>query len=305
MQETRKTLSGRHLFVVGLILLLTQMVSTMWAQQPIRINAGGSSSPYASATTGAQWLTDRNFTGGDLLYTSDAIANTSDRYLYATARYGLYGNFEYKIPAPNGSYQLNLKFAEIYYWYKGNRIFNVIVNGQQVLTNFDIVAEAGARAALDKSFPVTVTNGFVNIQFKGVVHYGIVSAIELLPSATQPVTISVNPAQKSLMAGQTAQFTATIGGTADTRVTWSATAGTVSSTGLYTAPAAIAQPATATVTATSVADSTRTATATVQLTTPVKVALTPSQLQCGQRRHRAVVRPGHRHLGYARYLVRH
>ena len=84
--------------------------SALWAQQPVRMNCGHASQTYVSAT-GEQWLTDRYATGGDGLYTADAIANTADRYLYATARYGLYGDFEYKIPVANGSYKLTLKFA--------------------------------------------------------------------------------------------------------------------------------------------------------------------------------------------------
>ena len=230
MKITRKMSLSRKLVTVGLWLTCCTTLSSLWAQQPIRISAGGASSTFVSQA-GEQWLTDRYFTGGDTLYTSDAIANTHDRYLYGTARYGLYGDFEYKIPVANGSYNLTLKFAEIYYWNKGNRVFNVTVNGQQVLTNFDIVAEVGSRAALDKSFPVTVTNGVLNIQFKGVIHYGIVSAILIEPSATQPVTISVNPAQVSLGSGQTAQFAATVGGTTDTRVTWTASEGAISATG--------------------------------------------------------------------------
>ncbi|MCL4402746.1 MAG: malectin domain-containing carbohydrate-binding protein, partial [Acidobacteria bacterium] len=250
-------------------------LSSLRAQQAIRINAGGASSTF-NATDGTQWQTDRDFSGGDTLYTSDPIGNTQDRYLYATARYGLYGNFEYAIPMANGDYRLTLKFAEIYYWYKGDRVFNVIVNGNQVLSNFDILAEVPSRTALDKTFPVSVTNGVLRVQFEGVVHYGTVSAIVVEPSTAQPVTISLNPAQVSLMAGKTQQFTATVGGTTNTAVTWSATAGTVSSTGLYTAPATVTQAATATVTATSVADAARTASATVSLQTPVQVSVTPS-----------------------------
>jgi hypothetical protein len=50
------------------------------------------------------------------------------------------------------------------------------------------------------------------------------------------------------------QFTATVAGTKNTKVTWTATAGTISSTGLYTAPATVPNPAVVTVTATSIAN---------------------------------------------------
>ncbi len=81
-----------------------------------------------------------------------------------------------------------------------------------------------------------------------------------------PVTVSISPTSASLLAGGTQQFTATVTGTTNTAVTWSATAGTVSSSGLYTAPGTAG---TYTVSATSVADKTRSAAATVNVTTSV------------------------------------
>jgi hypothetical protein len=50
------------------------------------------------------------------------------------------------------------------------------------------------------------------------------------------VAVSVSPATASLAPGGTQQFTATVTGTDDTAVTWSATGGTISSGGLFTAP---------------------------------------------------------------------
>jgi hypothetical protein len=82
---------------------------------------------------------------------------------------------------PNGNYTVLLKFAEIYFTKAGQRIFNVAINGTQVLSNFDIVATTGAPlTALDKNFPVTVTNGTVNIQFiAGTADLPKISAIEV------------------------------------------------------------------------------------------------------------------------------
>ncbi len=77
-------------------LLAVLLAVVCWAQEPIRINCGGATSTYTSSV-GEQWVTDRNFTGGDLKYTGDSIANTQDRYLYATARTGLYTDFSYSI----------------------------------------------------------------------------------------------------------------------------------------------------------------------------------------------------------------
>ncbi len=74
-----------------------------------------------------------------------------------------------------------MKFAEIYWTNAGQRVFNVSINGTPVLTNFDIVATAGAPLkALDRSFGVTVTNGTINVQFiTGSADLPKVSALEI------------------------------------------------------------------------------------------------------------------------------
>ena len=262
-------------------------------QQPIRINAGGARSTFV-ASDGSQWLTDRSFAGGDLMYASGyVIGNTKDSYLYATGRYGLYSDFEYDIPVLNGPYTLTLKFAELSYWQKGQRVFNVLANGATLLSKFDILAEVPSRTALDKSFPVNVTNGMLRVRFVGVVRKGIVSAIEVapavatapVPAPAQPVTISVYPASTSLSSGGTAQFTATVANTTNTAVAWTASAGSITSTGFYTAPA-VTSAASVAITAVSAADPTQKASAAVTVNppaAPVKVSVNPAStsVTCG------------------------
>lgn len=79
------------------------------------------------------------------------------------------------------------------------------------------------------------------------------------------VSLTISPAAASVSSGGTLQFTATVRDTSNVGVTWSAGAGTVSNTGLFTAPAATS-PQTVTVTATSMADPSATAGATVTVT---------------------------------------
>jgi chitinase len=86
--------------------------------------------------------------------------------VYQTERYGNAASFAYNVPVTNGTYTVNLDFAEIYWSAAGKRIFNVSINVTQVLTNFDIYAAAGGmNIALVKSFNVPVTNGTINITF--------------------------------------------------------------------------------------------------------------------------------------------
>src|SRR5690242_3158581 len=152
--------------------------------QTVRIDCG-TNQAYA-ASDGAVWQGDQYFTGGQQLYTSDPVANTHDSSLYRWARQGYYGDFSYNIPVANGNYELTLKFAEIQYATAGSRIFNVTVNGAAVLTNFDIVAQAGAWKAIDKQFPVAVTNGAIQINVHGVKGVGLLSAIQIVPAASDP-----------------------------------------------------------------------------------------------------------------------
>jgi hypothetical protein len=89
------------------------------------------------------------------------------------------------------------------------------------------------------------------------------------------VSVSISPAYAVVELGQPLQFTATVTGTGNTAVTWQvdnanggdSTIGTISATGLFSAPSALPAPATATITAVSQADPTKSATAAVTLVT--------------------------------------
>lgn len=103
------------------------------------------------------------------------------------------------------------------------------------------------------------------------------------------VTVSVSPQAAVVFLGGSQQFTATVEGTSNTNVTWSVSGsgcsgnacGTISSTGLYTAPTTLPNPNTVTVTATSQADPNAKATATVTLDSGVRVTMHPTQATIG------------------------
>jgi hypothetical protein len=90
------------------------------------------------------------------------------------------------------------------------------------------------------------------------------------------IVVGVTPANASIAAGTTQQFEASVTGTSDTAVAWTVSGdgcggtacGTISSSGLYAAPAAVPSPATVTVTATSESEPSATATAGVTVVTP-------------------------------------
>lgn len=85
-------------------------------------------------------------------------------------------------------------------------------------------------------------------------------------------SVSVSPANQTILTGTTLQFSATVTGNPNTAVTWSATGGTISANGLYTAGSTVGD---FTVTATSVGDPSVSATVSVGVIAPV-VAPTPA-----------------------------
>jgi len=100
-------------------------------------------------------------------------------------------------------------------------------------------------------------------------------------SSSVTVTVTPNPVTVILSGSQ--QFTATVAGSTNTNVNWSvntvpggnSTVGTISSTGLYTAPATLPNPATITITATSATSIKITGTSTVTLDSGVRVTVAP------------------------------
>ncbi len=89
------------------------------------------------------------------------------------------------------------------------------------------------------------------------------TSVKTVITLTPGVGVAVSPASADLM-GTSQTFSASVTAAQNTAVTWSASLGTISSTGIYTAPA-VAANANATITATSQSDSTKSASATVRL----------------------------------------
>lgn len=100
---------------------------------------------------------------------------------------------------------------------------------------------------------------------------------------TTVTSVAVAPASPSVPGGTTQQFTATVVGTGSPAqtVTWSASAGTINASGLFTAPAGTGVAQTITVTATSTVDSSKSGTATVTVPAAYSQYPSPAQVQAG------------------------
>lgn len=105
--------------------------------------------------------------------------------------------------------------------------------------------------------------------------------------ASSNVSVGVSPSSISVEVNHQQQFTATVTGSANTAVNWSLSGsgcagsicGTISSSGLYTAPSAVPNPPFVTVTATSAADPTKSASASVTVTQHVGITISPTSAQ--------------------------
>src|ERR1700730_824842 len=88
--------------------------------------------------------------------------------------------------------------------------------------------------------------------------------------------ISVSPSNATIVSGKTRQFTALVSHTRNTAVTWSATAGTFSSSGLFTAPR-VAPNTQVKITATSQTDSSKSASIALTISPAATVTGAPVQ----------------------------
>ena len=105
-----------------------------------------------------------------------SIAGTSSPEVVATYRTG---TFTYRVPVDDGPHSVVLTFVEPSL-HPGERIFDVLANGQNALTNLDVAAAAGsALTAYQRRFEVNAKDGMVILEFRPAKGDAIVSAIEV------------------------------------------------------------------------------------------------------------------------------
>jgi hypothetical protein len=133
-----------------------------WTQAQIiaAINVGGTEQV---GEDGVVYQTDAYFSGGITYSTDRAIEGTTDVALYQTLRVG---DFSYNIPVDNGVYQVTLNFAETYWNQSNRRVFDVLVEGKQVIEDLDLFGVAGKDVAYDVAQTVEVTDGQLDIAFR-------------------------------------------------------------------------------------------------------------------------------------------
>ena len=153
-------ISFSSLFIFVISILFNDISCKMDPSKVIAaINCGGDE---YTDTNGITYDNDKYFLGG----TSSEhglnyhIKNTDDEILYQTERWSS-ETLTYSIPLKsniNGKYVLNLKFSEVYFTNKGDKIFNVALGRETIIKNLDIYSKVGKAYALDEYIEFEIRN---------------------------------------------------------------------------------------------------------------------------------------------------
>lgn len=144
---------------------------------PLKINCAGPSV--------LGYLADQEFTltsdygfmdGSNSTYSSTLqINNTDEDEIYRSEKYGL---VTYNVRLHNGTYNVKLMFAENYFTQSGKRIYDVYVEGNRVLQDFDIFSLVGNNTAYVKDVNnVIITDGELNIHFAAKIDNPLINGI--------------------------------------------------------------------------------------------------------------------------------
>jgi hypothetical protein len=165
------------------------LVGAVHAQSPAPVRIANGSTTAHTDSHGNIWSADKDFNAGEAAsVVTTAIKGTPDQWLFQNERYSPNDSpaMTYTIPAPAGTYTLNLYFSENRVQGIGQRVFNVKVNGALILTNFDIFATAGAQYTAVIKTAAVLSTGTITIEFdheKPAVENPKIDAIELIPIA--------------------------------------------------------------------------------------------------------------------------
>lgn len=185
-------------------------VSVPTVPVPLRIESGSLTAYIDSAAQ--TWVADHSFgPGGGIVNRGEIeIANTTEDRLYQTERWGI---SSYAIVLANGTYDVNLHFAETYSGVTaaGQRVFSVAAESAvpDNWRNIDVFAEAGGRnVALVKTATLRVVDGILNLDFLAGVENPMINAVEIIPSANQAPELAIAASTTTGATPLTVHFTA-------------------------------------------------------------------------------------------------
>ena len=134
----------------------------------IAINCGG---PEFRTKAGVTYQKDNYFNGGEPsdFGTNSEIKNTKEKEIYQTERWST-ENLIYNLPLKkDGKYVLVLKFSEVYFNNKGEKIFDFKIGDTVILDNIDIYAKVGKNNAYDEFIEFELKNNKLLVEGKEVI----------------------------------------------------------------------------------------------------------------------------------------
>jgi len=202
LQKALLRISGVRRFQALIVCtLLTIFLPTFSAAQTVifRVNAGGAAQ--ASLDAGIGWDLDTSgspsalhnsgsntagFAGGSL---DPSVPASTPAAMFDTERWDPSGGdpmeWDFPVGTP-GTYEVRLYFKNGFPGTSsvGGRVFNVLIEGVPVLSNYDIVADVGDQTAVMKSFIVT-SDANLDIDFEHVTENPLINAIEIVAVASE------------------------------------------------------------------------------------------------------------------------
>lgn len=171
-----------------------------------RVNAGGEelvSSPNWQADTGSapsQFLTNSSTNTAASSTTSSIDLNDpsvpvgTPESIFQTERFDFIGGGEmgWAFPVANGDYTVRLYFSENFEFTQGIglRVFDVEIENQLVLDDYDVFADVGGFTGVVQSFPISTTDGSIDITLLHEIENPSIKAIEILGAAPSELTAS-------------------------------------------------------------------------------------------------------------------
>ncbi|CAK9303281.1 unnamed protein product [Gordionus sp. m RMFG-2023] len=162
-------LLSSHLYIFALIFVITfpTFICDIVPKNVVyAINCGGEAHVDLD---GIQYMKDPSKVGIDYISKKpiDRV-NKHDAILYQSERYH-HSSFGYDIPIKeDGDYVLVLKFSEIYFTKPYQKIFNILLNDENVVSGLDIYDRAGFCIAHDEIVPFTISRNKLLVNDKQI-----------------------------------------------------------------------------------------------------------------------------------------
>lgn len=155
-------------------------------QTTIRVNCGGQ--VYTDAA-GRRFEADREFKEGDVWgYIGGAVGGgdptlavegTEDDELFRSERWGVR---EYRFHVAPGIYDVRMYFNEFYFKGARRRVFDILLNGREVVTGLDLAERAGLNRALEIVRTVSTEDGWIVLGVNETIDRAKFSAIAIEPA---------------------------------------------------------------------------------------------------------------------------